>query len=1412
VPCGAVTVALRGLLARLLGEREEWVDAIRKRLASGLGDGAWVLAPSLPELAALLGPQPGAPPAPAEVGPVEARNQLMHAFERLVGALASEEHPLVLFLDDLQWADAASLRLIELLATEPTSHHLLLIGSFRDDEVGPGHPLALSLASVRGRGVVPLQIELGPLSTSDVASLCEGALGAERGSCGRLAETLARKSSGNPFFLGQLLTALHDRGLVRFDEQAGCYVWDDEAIEREGVADNVGALLASRLERLPREARHALAAATCVGAEVALDVLSAALGVGRVEAARRLWPALEEGLLLPVDTAYRLVEQGYEGPVRYRFAHDRVQEAAHGALSPEARVATHLALGRALLSEGAADDPARLFALADHLGAGAAAMGDRAERARAAEIALDACVRAKAQGAYSIALRHARSGLAMLGERPFERAYRAALGLSTEGAEAAELLGKVDEAERLVAFSLSGARTLLDEVKPRRVRVRTRIASGDIEGGVLAGLELLDRLGHSLPARPTTADVVAAYARVRLLLRGRSDAQLLALPPMRDPVARAALSVLVSLAFGTYTHEPNLFALLFLRGVRVTLEQGASAEGAGALVVYGALLCGPLGDVSQGQRFGRLGVALLDLLGDRATRAAALFCQGFMIKPWCASLGEAIEVLLEGYRAGVESGDLEYALTCASVSCSFRMFQGDPLDALADDAERWADALGRAGLALAGTRHAMMQQLIDNLRGASPDALVLRGARFDVERERPMFERAGDNFAVGSTHWYRLQLLTLLGRHDEAVVEAIAGERYLGAAVGTVYTPFAVFHAALARLAVARRRPLAERVVLLARAEVGVRRFAAWARQAPSNFEAKARLLEAERARVLGDAAGAIDNFDRAIAAARRWGANHDTALACERAGRFQLGRGNHAVGEALLREARYAYSLWGASAKLAQLDGEFPLLVPPVRRGATTLPSSTSSTRSGSEALDLASVIKASHAISGEIVLPRLLGRLLALAIENAGAQRGALVLARGNGFHVEAAGSPEGSSALTSPVPFESSDQVCRGAVRYVLRTGEPLLLDDVLAEGPLIHDPDARQRGMRSVLCAPIKQQGRLLGAIYLEHREATGAFTPARLEVLRLISTQAAISLENASLYASLQAHRQALEQQVDERTRELRASLQQVVEAQHELAAQLTEAAAYVRSLLPPPLDGPARSAWRFVPSVNLGGDAFGYQWLDEARLAVYLIDACGHGMASALLSIAALTSLSSRRLRGSDFGDPASVLSGLNEAFPSRTHGGLYLTAWYGVLDVRARTVRYASAGHPPALLVVPSGTTHELGTSGPMIGVADDALFSNDEAPLPHGARLVVISDGAYEVSLPDGSMLAYEAFEAALTRAASLPLDQLLDRMVAFARQAHGSDALEDDFSMVAIELPSQAEDLWPERRRAPGFHTHF
>ncbi|MFN6469623.1 MAG: AAA family ATPase [Nostoc sp. SerVER01] len=1165
IPFSAFVQAFRDLMGQLLTESDAQIQQWKNKILDAVGENGQVIIKVIPELEIIIGQQTPA----IELSGTAAQNRFNLLFKNFTQVFASAEHPLVIFLDDLQWADSASLNLMQLLMVD--AGHLFIIGAYRDNEVQTTHPLILTLDEITKSQATINTITLAALSQVQINNLVADTLKCIEDLAWNLSVLIYQKTKGNPFFATQFLKALHQENLIQFDIELGCWQFDIAQVTTQAVTDDVVAFMALQLRKLPPSTQQILQLGACIGNQFNLETLAIVSEHSQIETAASLWKALQEGLILPIGDVYKFYQQESlvirhlsleksekmtndqgQMSVTYKFIHDRVQQAAYSLIPDDQKQATHLKIGQLLLQNTAPEAvELHVFDIVNQLNNGIALIEQIGDRYELAQLNLIAGKKAKVSTAYKAAIKYCAIAMEMLPEDSWETAYDLTFKLYQECAECQYITGRFDEAEQLLHRALQYVQNKFDLAEIYGLQLALRSNQGEnLLAAYEAALSSLSVMGMSIPATDEgqQALIATTLQEIQFKLATVQPADLSDLPTMTDPAKKVCMSILPNLWGAAYVGGNQALTILsILLMVHTSLTYGNAESSGCAYCLYGMMLT-IQGNYRSAYEFATLGRKL-----DRQFNSIKFIPKtnnvfGHTINPYNRPLVENLAVYQQSFQTSYETGDIGFGIWAVICLIWTMLLKGDCLSEVYAETEKYLGYVQQVNNGNMTHTFNLQQQFLLHLQGllSEPDLLVDGGDRqilcLDAWQK--------NNFEAG-INWYcflKLQLLYLYGRYTDALEVAAIAEKTLASNLGLF--PIILFHfyyplslAALYPQATPENQQHYWNVMQQHRQLLET-----WTQTCPENFLHQSLLLAAEMARVSGNYADAIACYDGAITAAKE---NHFTqieALANELAAKFYLEWGKDRIAQEYMTQAYYAYARWGAKAKVADLERRYPQLLAPILQqirsplsiketifalGSVTSTSSPTSNSSVSDNLDLAAIFKASHTISGEIELEKLLSSLLSIVIENAGADKCVLMLLRDDRLLIKGSITEGTQPVVLQRLPVEQSQEIPLKLIYKVKHNKQTIVLVDATADPTLANDPYIVRQQPKSILCSPILHQGKLMGILYLENNLATGAFTSERIELLNLLCAQAAISLENARLYERSQEYAQKLERSFDE---------------------------------------------------------------------------------------------------------------------------------------------------------------------------------------------------------------------------------------------------------------------------------------
>jgi PAS domain S-box-containing protein len=1150
IPFSAFVQALRDLMRQVLSVDDAQLATWKTKILMALGRNGQVIVSVIPELEQVIGTQPAVPELAGHAN--QQRFNLL--FQKFIQVFTTPENPLTIFIDDLQWADLASLKLLTLLMKDVG--YLLILGAYRDNEVSPVHPLMLTVRDLQQTGAAIETILLQPLLKSDVNQLIADTLRCDRLLAEPLTNLVYRKTQGNPFFTTQFLKSLYQDRSIVFNSSEQVWQCNISQIEALSLTDDVVEFMAEQLQRFSAATQSVLKLAACVGAQFDLQTLATVCEKSVADTATALWAAIRDGLIVPLDRTYKFFQADAEGKIEnsgsltpldwdtciYRFLHDRVQQAAYSLIPPDQINTIHLQIGRILLAQTSATDlDLRIFQIVNQLNYGVSLIASTQEQQQLAQLNYQASEKAKTAAAYDAAMMYCETGLQLLPPQSWQTQYPLTLELHQLAAEVAYLNGSYDRTIELLSSSLPQTENQLDRAKFYEIQILFLVAQNRPRQAVEYARKVLPHFGVRLPKQPSPLKTAWGFFAMVYRMARKSPRDLLELPIMSAPKELAACRLFNIVGAAAAAGMPEMLPFITFEGIALYLRYGNVPKSSMGYVIYAYLICEKLGQTNRGYAIGKAAIELCHQYDSKAALASTLFLWHRFIAYRKQSRHETFPVLLEAYQVSLEVGDVEYAAYSLFTHFNEAYWLGHNLQDLQQEAIASLPGIQELQQPAMTFFHELNCQGIENLTTVTPDPCQLRGQWID-EDAIANSDLAKNNQVYIS--FRKLQLAVLFHRYPVAMAEISLIEQCLGLLDGTTLKLAFYFYAALGQLGQYPQLTKKQQQITLTKIRASRQQIAKLAKTAPMNYQQQVLLLDAELLRVSGEWSQAADLYDRAIGSAQTNLYLHEEALANELAARFYLNLGKEKVAAGYMQEAYYCYAKWGATAKTADLETCYPQLLRPILQSVFqpinvletlasisvpnySIHSSASSNRdshsSFNTVLDFVAILKASQSLAGTIELDELLCQLTQIILQNSGGDRCALILPNLDGeWFVVAIATPEATEICAEPL--EGNLELPIQLIQYVRNTQETVIIHDGKTKSP-ITDPYLNQRQPKSVLCLPILNKQKLVGILYLKNLNSSGVFTSDRLLLLNFLCTQAAIALENAQLY---RASRQSTE--------------------------------------------------------------------------------------------------------------------------------------------------------------------------------------------------------------------------------------------------------------------------------------------
>lgn len=1336
IPYSAIIQAFKGLVDQLLTEKPEKLAHLREALKEALGEVGRVVTDVVPSLELIIGEQP----ALRELGAMERQNRFNFAVLRFVQTLCTAHSPMIFFLDDLQWADTASLELIEKLATDTEGQKLFIIAAYRDTEVDATHPFTHLRARIEGSiAGTSQEINIGNLVLPDLVSLLADTLLCTSTVAAELAQLIHVKTQGNAFFTGQFIKTLEERELLSFDYDVKAWKWELKDIQQLEITDNVVDLMTQKLQNLSTSSLQLLQQASCIGTQFRLDSLATISDLSPIAVVNLILPAIENGLVMPLGNGAELVyneELIDQSTLSFAFIHDRVRQAAYEMIDEGQKKSVHLSIGRLLLEHAPVDQiDSNLFDIVNHFKVGLDLITDVQEREQIAHLTFKAGQKAKNSNAYEAAIESFNDAVQLFGTSLWndEGLGRA---LYTDLSESYYLTSNFDASEVAVKILLDKCYSKVDKVLAMSIQQEILKGRTDFQGALKIALEALKLLGEPLPEKPTKFHVLTGFIKAKMAIGKKTSEQLAALPVMENEEKLMAMRILARTGLTAYVALPDLLPLISLKELQLSIKYGNTQYSSQSYAIYG-FINGMMGKPVVRQQFEALSWKVFHQFGAPEMEGKVIMVSNGLINHWHIPLKDTIEPYKRALQQGRENGDLDVQFTSTILHWDHAYFMGESYPNLLELATEYKQfnttIKQQQAIHIFGYFEKLMTFLVDE----DPTAIEYISANFDAAA----FIANSDRIGLSKVQLLYARTYYQFGIYDKALECIDTAKKHYEMYMGLIYQWVFHYHEALIGYAFANQQKAPK---ALARAKKSHKKLAQWAKVNPTNFDHIVALLDAEAAKLKGDTQTIISNYTNAIQLANKHGFKHDEALANEQLALYYLDLNQQRVAQLFLSEALHLYRQLGATAKAKALTERHPGLLVGVRSGrgsgATTTIHTTTQGGVGMS-MDFSTVTKAATAISSEIVLEKLLEKLIVLSVENAGAETGYLVMHQAGDYIVQAGYQVGVDTTTLENTPLKDHPSISEAIVHYVLRTKESIVLSNAVTDGRFKNDYGVKKLDLKSVLCIPINNQGKLLGVVYLVNNLTEGAFTPERIEVLQILAGQAAVSLDNAYLYKNLEI-------KVEERTEEIRHQKEIIEEKSNDILSSIHYAKRIQQAILPrkEEVDSVLNQFILFQPKDIVSGDFYWFHALPEVGTErSYLFaaaDCTGHGVPGALMSMVG-SNILNQIVNERHIVEPAAILEQLNAGVATalqQTGSGNEGQTRDG-MDIALCKITYAENGdatlrysgaHRPLWLVRTNGDLDEVKANKQAIGGGYDIEpFTEHEVPVAKGDMLYLFSDG---------------------------------------------------------------------------------
>ncbi len=1381
--------AFKPLIKQILSEPENKILKWKNKIESVLEGNAQLIINLIPELEIITGKQPQT----SEISGIEQKNRFELTFKNFVGVFCSKETPVVLFIDDLQNADISVLNLIEILMLEGLIKHLMIIATLSPNE--NAERINEIKSNLKSHGLEINKIHLDELTIDDVKKMLSQTLNLSTFQVESLAEICLKKSTGNAFFLRQFMNSLYSNGAISFDMQEEKWQWNESEIKSVEIPDDIGLLMADKINVLNEDVKYFLKTASCLGKTFSIELFIKLTNLDGYKIYDLLEKSIDSGMInifenqTPnADYVNALSQTNY-----YTFAHERIYEIIYSLNTEEEKKQAHYKIGKLLFEENKHYGYNEiLFEIASHLNNATGLLKNEKEKADLIALNLKAGKKASETSAFDAAFGYFNQGISLLGQESWEKNYEITLELYTKITFAAFITGKKNEMIYFSSIVINNAKDIIDKIPVSETLMLDDISSGNQLKAIKRGVKILRFLGHKLPEKPSLLRVGLSVLKTKISLTGKSPKSFSKLKDMKDKKQLASFRIMMQLSSAAYRSAPEIIPILASKTIKLALKHGNPQDSAFIYMGWGLILCSLFGDIEKGYKYGQLSLEMLKKTGTPSLKPKVYTTVYCFISHWKIPLGKTINPLLEAYQSGMNIGDVEFSAYALEHWTYHAYLNGNYLPQLKKQLEEFRNKIAHLRQQASLYRFENGYQAIRNLIEIKDDPFTFQGEYFDEKDILPFFEKSLDQTLMFYFNFNKLLICNIYNEYEVGIKYGKKALKSILGVMGTIVVPVYFFNYSIALLRSISKENKKGKFSALLKSKFFLRRIKNWSKHVPENYLNKLYLLKAERARVKNKPLKAMKFYDLSIQYARENGFIHEQALACELAFLFYLETGKKELARYYLSEARYSYLKWGAEAKINQINEKYNALfhdlIPDIFFSENTIKtiSSTTSTTTGSvNTLDLESIMKASQAISGEIILADLLNKLMQISIENAGAQNGLLIKEEDNRWIVLAsakaqAGEIEVDKNIISNKKKNFNFPV--SIINYVSNTGKSVILEDASNSGDFTSDEYVLKKSPRSVMCVPLINQGTLTGIIYLENNLNKGVFTAQSLNFLKMLSSQIAVSLENSRMYKELEDFTVGLEQKVEERTRELSVAYDTIkkdlymakkvqtnfIESGNEEISNL-DVSVY------------------FKPMIEVGGDIYDISTVKDNYYRFFLADATGHGIQAALTTMI----IKNEYDKIKTFDIPANdVLKILNGSFMMNyINLNVFFTCICVDIDISQNKLFLSSAGHPAQYLIKNSDII-QLKAKGKMIGILEESEYKLIKKDFNLTDKLILFTDGLFEEFTREDVELGEQGLVDIFKQGKSMKINQFVDFVTGKVNEWSEDKGVNDDITLIGIE----------------------
>jgi len=1119
IPYNGIIQAFQDMIKKILKESSAQIEIWKNKLISALGINAQVIIELVPEVEYIIGKQLDVD----ELSFEKAQNRLNLMFECFIKVFAKKEHPLVLFLDDLQWADTASLSFIKNFLLEYPVKYFYLIGSYRDNEIDKYHPFMQTLTTIKRKKEIQLQhIRLNSMTKSDTFILLSDTLSRDADETEKLSNIIFEKTRGNPFFINHFLQSLYLDKQIYYDYESGQWKWSIESIKKKDITDNVLSLMSNTIQKLSKDKQELLKIAACVGNSFDLYIIHELSKQAVTDTIFNINSMVNNRLIVlasgPFDS---LLEQSLNSQVLniknqttiridpekiyFKFQHDRIRQTIYSIMSESQQKELHFAIGQLLLKITDKNDISEnIFNIVNQLNFGLEFITNKDEKNKLFDLNMNAAKKAKNSTAYDTAAHYLNICISFLPENKWDELYNSCYHLHMELAECEYLNSNFYKAEEIFNEILKNARNNIDEARVYNLKILLYTHIGKIDEAISIGLKGLSILNTKCLNNPGLFSIFLELIKIRFNRGRRKIDDLQNLPLLKDDETKVIVSLLTNIGLSAFFVNPNLFIYLVIKGINLSLKYGIIGHSSFGFIPFGLTLGSIFGRYESGYKYAQIGLKITEKQDFNENKAKTYFTFAYFILHWHCHARENIQYLKQAYKYGLESGDLLFTGHSINNIALNRFIIGDNIEEIFLEYMNYKSFMERINDPFIYNDFLDNVQMFLCLKGKTNNAYTLNSKKYDQEKRLFEIRQQGNKLALFMHLLIRLKLFYLFEKFQDCYHIACEIKNIIHIPTGTLFYAEFYFFYSLTLSALYPDASFKQKILFNIELLKIEKKFKKWSKICPENFLHKYLLISAEIAVLQKNHKKAKKLFQASLKSANENHYFQNEGIANERAAKYFIAGSYMEIAKSHIMEARFCYSRWGAVSKIKHIENTYKEFF------------SIKDSKNDIQDLDYMTVVNSLQTISTEIIKENLLRKLLKILVKNAGATRVLFISIKKGKYCIEAENNSQNTIMIHSS-DFINDDSFLLPAVNYVRRTKKNMLIDDVEREKDFQYNPYSIKQKIKSVLCLPVIRQSKLSAILYFENNIVTGAFTKDRIEVLKLLASQAAISFENAILY-------------------------------------------------------------------------------------------------------------------------------------------------------------------------------------------------------------------------------------------------------------------------------------------------------